>query len=206
MGSMSLLTSHAFWNTKLSLKARMCYSCGFMYYIHTAIYVIFTPVIPLIMLFGLPEEIKLINYFFILPSFIYMHIIFPFWHKSTYGIETASVKLVYGWAHLFALVDRLTNNTMEWQPTGAIHKKDSKYKLFRAGIIIFNLIPAIIWVITSLYYILTNSIWNFLPIFILGLYYFFMVLKVILYRDEPYKKLELETNTLQNEPILEIAT
>ena len=50
MGSMSLLSSKEFWQTKLPVKSRMCYGCGFMYYIHTAVYALFTPVIPLIML------------------------------------------------------------------------------------------------------------------------------------------------------------
>ncbi len=204
MGSMSLLTSRGFWNTKLALKTRMCYGCGFMYYIHTAIYTIFTPVVPLVMLFALPDEIKLINYLLIFPSFVYMHIVYPLWHRATYGIETASVKLVYGWAHLFALIDRIANKAMEWHPTGAAHKKDGKYSMFRVGVVVFNLIPATAWVMAGFWYALTWDTLDFLPIFLLGIYYFCTVIKVVLYKDVVHKKSEPETGVLQGERALEV--
>ena len=133
-----------------------------------------------------------------------MHIIFPLWHRVVYGIEVASVKIVYGWAHLFALVDRIINNRMEWHPTGAVQKKDFRYNLFRIGIVMFNLIPAIIWVAAAFYYILTRDILNFFPIFIMGIYYFAAVVKVVLYEDASHKKSEPETGVLQGERELDV--
>jgi cellulose synthase (UDP-forming) len=136
-----------------------------------------------------------------------MHIVFPLWHRKTYGIEAASVKLVYGWAHLFALIDRITNNAMEWHPTGAVHKsKNNKYDLFRAGVIVFNLIPAIVWIIAAAYYVLTWSMLDFTPILILGMYYFFTVIKVVLYKDATHnKKSHPDAGVLHGERSLEVA-
>lgn len=185
MGSMSLLTSRKFWTTKLPLRTRLCYLSGFMYYIHTAIYAVLTPMIPLIMIFAIPEQIKLANYLLILPSFIYMHVFFPLWHRVQYGIEAASIRTVYGWAHLIAISDKLLQSAMEWQPTGATaRKKNPRYQIFRLGVVFFNLVPALLWIGGALSHIATSAEpLHFVPILVLGIYYFFMVLKITVYRD-----------------------
>jgi cellulose synthase (UDP-forming) len=183
MGSLSLLVSKVFWQTKLPLKTRLCYISGFMYYIHTAIYSIITPSIPLIMLLAFPEKIKLINYLLIFPSVFYIHIVLPLWHKKQYGIETSSVKIIYGWAHLFAGVDRLMKKSMEWQPTGAVHKKDKKYNYFKMMVLFLNFLPSVLWVSLAYYYMYTRDALSFLPMYLLGFYYLFSVLKVVLYKD-----------------------
>ncbi len=186
MGSMSLLASKKFWGADLPLNSRMCFVSGFMYYIHTALYSVLTPVVPLIMLFLIPEEIKVANYLLIFPSFLYMHVIFPLWHRKPYGIEAASVRVVYGWAHLIALFDKVLGSAMEWQPTGAVSKKrDYKYLSFRTGVIVFNFFPAVLWVGAALYQMIYVSTLDFLPIFILGIYYLFVILKIAVYRETP---------------------
>lgn len=185
MGSMSLLTSRKFWTTKLPIRTRLCYLSGFMYYIHTAIYSVLTPLIPLIMIFAIPEQIKLANYLLIFPSLIYMHIFFPLWHRVQYGIEAASIRTVYGWAHLIAITDKLLQSAMEWQPTGATaRKKNPRYRIFRLGVVFFNLVPALFWIAGALAHIATSAEpLHFVPILLLGIYYFFMVLKITVYRD-----------------------
>lgn len=112
-----------------------------------------------------------------------MHIVFPWWHRKPYGIEAAAVRTVYGWAHLIALKDAILDKAQEWQPTGAVHTKDTNYIMFRVGVLLFNLVPAIVWVGVALYYIVTWSLGDFLPIFILGIYYLFIVLKIVVYKD-----------------------
>lgn len=186
MGSMSLLTSRKFWTTPLPLMTRLCYLSGFMYYIHTAIYAVFMPVVPLIMLYAIPEQIQIANYLLILPSVIYMHVVFPLWHKAPYGIEAASVRNIYGWAHLAAIVDRIRDSAMEWQPTGAkSRKRNTKYATFRQNVVILNLVPALLWVGGAVERIaVSREPLHYVPILLLGIYYLFVVLKVVLYRDD----------------------
>lgn len=185
MGSMSLMTSANFWRTSLPLMTRLCYLSGFMYYIHTAIYAVMMPVVPLVMLYAIPEQIVLANYLLILPSFLYMHVVFPLWHRVRYGIEAASVRNIYGWAHLAALLDRIRASAMEWQATGAARQgRNSRYFWFRVGVILFNLVPAMLWVSGAVAQIsVAEQPADFVPILLLGLYYFFVVLKVVVYRD-----------------------
>lgn len=194
MGSMSLLTSAKFWRTELPVMTRLCYLSGFMYYIHTAIYAVMMPVVPLVMLYAIPEQITLANYLLILPSFLYMHVVFPLWHRVRYGIEAASVRNVYGWAHLAALLDKIRASAMEWHATGAARQgRDTRYLWFRTGVIVFNLVPAILWVSGALSHIrASDRPADFVPILLLGLYYFFVVLKVVVYRD-PLSPVPAET-------------
>lgn len=184
MGSMSLLTSSKFWKTRLPLMTRLCYGSGFMYYIHTAIYAVFTPVIPLVMLYAIPEQVDLANYLLILPSIIYMHIVFPLWHRAPYGIEAATVRVAYGWAHLVAVADKIRASAMEWQATGAMSKKkDRRYIWFRTGVVLFNFVPALFWVVGAILHIARTHDLDFVPMLMLGIYYLFVVLKIVVYRD-----------------------
>jgi len=49
--------------------------------------------------------VHLRNYLWILPSTAYNFMIFPFWHRTRYGPEALMAKMLYGWAHVFAVWD-----------------------------------------------------------------------------------------------------
>jgi cellulose synthase (UDP-forming) len=181
MGSLSLLTSSKFWSAKLKMRTRLSYSTGFLYYLHTAVTSFYTPLIPLILLIFLPQDIIIANYLLILPAFIYSQILVPIWHKSTYGVEAWAMRMVYNWAHLFAMWDKLTNKPMEWQPTGSKIKRDRKYTAFRLFQVLFNLIPALVWTSLALYSMFRYDVINFIPIFISGVYYLLVSMKVSFY-------------------------
>ena len=117
-GSMSLMKSNKVWPTKLGFWRRLCLSLGFLYYIHTAIFSIMTPLIPIVIVFALPDQVQLHNYLWIVPSVAYNLIVFPLWNRGRYGIEALMTKSLYGWAHLFAVSDILRKRTAAWQPTG----------------------------------------------------------------------------------------
>jgi cellulose synthase (UDP-forming) len=120
---MSLLGSRKFWATRMRWRTRCCYLSGFCYYAHTALFTFVAPAIPLTMLILLPERVRLINYLFILPSMIYNLIVFPAWHRCRFGPEALMAKLLYGWAHVFALWDICRGKRMGWQPTGGGTRK-----------------------------------------------------------------------------------
>jgi len=119
-GSMSLLGSRKFWTTKMAWRTRCCYLSGFCYYVHTALFTFMAPAIPLVMLIFIPDRVRLINYVFIIPSMIYNVVVFPAWHRSRFGPEAFMAKLLYGWAHLFALWDICRRKRLGWQPISAL--------------------------------------------------------------------------------------
>ena len=149
-GSMSLLGSRKFWATRMRWRTRFCYVSGFCYYVHTAVFTFATPIIPLIMLVFLPGSVRLINYLFIAPSIVYNLAVFPAWHHNRFGPSALMAKLLYGWAHVFALWDILRGKRMGWQPTGGSARK-SKTRRIWAGITVWNGGTGVIWVLLGLW-------------------------------------------------------
>ena len=130
MGSLSLCTSPKFWSTRLPLRARMCYLAGFAYYIITALAVITAPLIPLTLTLFFPERIRLVNYLVLLPALLWLYVVLPLWHHSRFRWDTLSVKLVYGWAHAFAILDLVRRRPMAWRATGE-RARDRRLVWFR---------------------------------------------------------------------------
>jgi cellulose synthase (UDP-forming) len=202
-GSMSLLQSKKFWKTKLSFRARLSYFSGFLYYISTAINSLFLPVIPLLVLFFFADKITINHYLLVLPSFIFAFVIFPIWHNAIYGVEAWAVRSVYGWAHLFAVVDTIIGKSMAWKPTGAKVGKDTRYIMFRVMQFIFNFIPSIVWVtLAAERLVVSQNKILYIPLLISGAHYFFVCLKVTLYskpsEPKPEKRTTKKKNILQS--------
>jgi cellulose synthase (UDP-forming) len=131
MGSMSLLGSRKFWATPMPVVSRLCYLSGFGYYLHTAFMSLLTPVIPLSLLVFWPDVVRVENYALLAPALLYTYVLFPAWHRSRYGLAAFSVRLVYGWAHFFALCDIVRRRPMGWTPTGARQRKDRRMLVLR---------------------------------------------------------------------------
>lgn len=149
-GSMSLLGSRKFWTTRMRLRTRFCYVSGFCYYVHTAVFIFATPIVPLIMLILLPNGVRLVNYVFIVPSIIYNTAVFPAWHHCRFGPSALMAKLLYGWAHVFALWDIVRGKRVGWQPTGGNRRK-SKTRRIWTGIALWNGTTSVIWVLFALW-------------------------------------------------------
>lgn len=136
-GSMSLLGSRKFWATRMRWRTRCCYLSGFCYYVHTALFTFAAPAIPLVMLILIPERVRLINYIFIVPSIIYNLVVFPAWHRCRFGPEAFMAKLLYGWAHLFALWDICRRKRIGWQATGGGKRKAGMRRVW-VGVAVWN--------------------------------------------------------------------
>jgi cellulose synthase (UDP-forming) len=149
-GSMSLLGSRKFWATKMHWRTRFCYLSGFSYYIHTAAFVFATPLIPLTMLAFMPGHVRLINYVFVVPSIIYNFAVFPAWHRCRYGPTAFMAKLLYGWAHFYAITDILRGKRMGWQTTGGLSRKAGTRRIW-TGIIVWNGTTCAAWVLLALW-------------------------------------------------------
>ncbi len=178
-GSMSLLGSRKFWSTRMSLRARLSYCSGFLYYLHTALFTFVGPVVPLVMIYALPDRIGLANYLLIVPSVIYNMIIFPAWHRSAYRLEAWTVKLIYGWAHAFAIVDILRGRRMGWQSTGGTARKSKTRRLW-FGLRWWTLGSALIWVAGALYRLADTGDLRFLPMFLGGMFLLTVVAQALL--------------------------
>lgn len=170
MGSMSLLGSGKFWRTPMGLRTRCCYLSGFCYYAFTAAATFVMPIVPLTLLLAYPEAIRLENYAILLPGLAYGFLVFPAWHRCRYRLEAWSVKLVYGWAHLFALIDLARRRPMGWTPTGAKPARDLRFPAFRVASGAWGLGTAALWLGAASMHAAVRPL-DFLPMLLLGSVY-----------------------------------
>ena len=177
-GSMSLLGSSKFWKMKMRPVTRLCYISGFFYYIHTALSTFFAPLIPIILCAFLPDHVKIVNYLLILPSLLYTMVIFPLWHRSPYRLSAWAVKMVYAWAHFFAIWDIFRGTPMGWQPTGAVIKKRKTRRLW-TGVAIWGGGTALAWMGLAAYRMWTMNAPDFTLVFLTGVFYTLVVGRVL---------------------------
>ncbi len=176
-GSMSLLGSRKFWATRMRFRTRCCYISGFCYYVHTALFTFVAPAIPLVMLIVIPERVRLANYLFIAPSMIYNLVVFPAWHRCRYGPEALMAKLLYGWAHLFALWDISRRKRMGWQTTGGGKRKTGTRRMW-TGLTIWNGGTGVAWVGLAAWRVATDGT-AFIPLLATGLIALFITVMAL---------------------------
>jgi cellulose synthase (UDP-forming) len=176
-GSMSLMRSHKFWNANLPLSTRLCYMSGFCYYIHTAVFSIVGPLIPLILIVGLPNQVHPRNFFWIIPATIFALVVFPLWHEGRYGPSALMAKHLYGWAHAFAILDMVRGKTMGWQATGG----GKKMRVTRMWMVIttWGVLVSVVWVGGSIARMFQYGALSFVFLLATGLVYAVIVLMAI---------------------------
>ncbi|MFJ2753649.1 glycosyltransferase family 2 protein [Streptomyces sp. NPDC087297] len=179
-GSMSLLGSAKFWQTKMRVSSRLCYLSGFLYYIHTALFTFVAPLIPLLLLLTFPEKLTVETLWLVVPSVLYTTTLFPLWHRVPYRLEAWAVRMMYGWAHVFAIFDLLRGRRVGWQATGSEAAKHSRTRRHRVGVWCWGGATALLWVAASAWRMLTRDPADFSLLLASGLFYAVIVARVLL--------------------------
>jgi len=188
LGSMSLLRSKKFWQIKMPFMTRICYMSGFFYYWHTALITFVMPIIPIILVTFLSQQINWINYAFIIPSFFYSFIVFPLWHKADFRLDSGMIdalatKMVYGWSHAFCIFDILRGRPLGWRPTGAASnapksKTHWHVRNARALLFIWGVSTGLAWIGGAAWRMVRSPApWNFLLIMLTGIVNLLVVLR-----------------------------
>ncbi len=131
-GSMMLLSSKRFWSSTMTVRQRACFLSGFVYYLHTALWTFIAPMPAVLMIWKFPHLIALRNYIPLIPAVITTWLVFPRWHRIGYPrLASERIRIVYGYAHFFAVWDALLGRTQEWAVTGAAVRRPGRYRDFR---------------------------------------------------------------------------
>ena len=179
-GSMSLLGSPKFWRTKLGFSTRLCYLSGFCYYLHTAVFTFVTPLIPIMLIVGIPGQVHVRNYLWILPSTMYNFVTFPMWNRTRFGPGAFVAKSLYGWAHVFAVWDILRNKRMGWEATGGGGKKNTR-RIWNA-VAWWGITASVVWVGVCAVRMVQYDPLSFLFVLCAGLVYAAIVAMALLSR------------------------
>jgi cellulose synthase (UDP-forming) len=130
---------------------------GFLYYGTTALMVFAAPLMPLTLVTCFPSHVHLVNYVLLAPALVWNYCGMRLWHRCRFGLETLSVKLTYGWAHVFAIFDLVRGRPMGWTPTGA-KVRDHRVRWFRILAVLWGggtsvlLLAACLWQILDRHY------------------------------------------------------
>ncbi|WP_373034328.1 glycosyltransferase family 2 protein [Streptomyces sp. NRRL B-2790] len=179
-GSMSLLGSAKFWRTRMRFSSRLCYLSGFLYYVHTALFTFAAPAIPIVLLLVYPDKPCVESLWLVLPSVVYTTAVFPLWHRVPYRLEAWAVRMMYGWAHVFAIWDILRGRRLGWQATGSSAAKRNGTGRRTRGVWLWGGGTALLWVGAAVWRTLTLNPYDFALLLSSGLFYALIVGRVLL--------------------------
>ncbi|TDU01698.1 cellulose synthase (UDP-forming) [Streptomyces sp. 846.5] len=152
MASMSMLASlQDFWRIRMRFASRLCYISGFIYYIETALLTFTTPLIALTLLVRYPDQLQATNMWMVLPSVLYLTVVYPLWHRNPYRLEAWATRVMYGWAHVFAIWDVVRRRPMGWQPSGSSGARKNKTRRFWGGVWFWSAPTAVLWPVLAVW-------------------------------------------------------
>jgi cellulose synthase (UDP-forming) len=179
-GTVGLLFGKRFWGAKLPFYGRLCYISGLVYYIYTALFTFVVPALTILILAFLPNVLLLRNMIFMAPVLIYSVVIIPRWHRAPYRLEAWSIRVIAGWAHLFAYWDASRGKRLGWNPSGGNKKKQDGRRRFWACFLIWTVGSALVWTGLAMWRMMTMNPYNFIVLFALGLFELLVAFRVIL--------------------------
>ncbi|MEN3317653.1 MAG: hypothetical protein V7643_1054 [Mycobacterium sp.] len=106
---------------RMTLRQRLCFWAGLMYYVTTAVNVVVLYVPGLIMSTFFPAQVQPTQFVpFLLGLWVYL-VLLPWVSKGRWRFEVLRLQMAYSFAHLLAIAHRLRGHTAGWTPTGAVH-------------------------------------------------------------------------------------
>lgn len=119
-GSMSLLADRSFHaTTRLSVRQKLCFWSGFLYFITTALGALAAPLPGLAMVWFFPAFVAPWNSVWLVGALLLWTLVLPLTMRSRWRIDVLRVQVLYSFAHLTAIAHVLTGRTRAWVPTGA---------------------------------------------------------------------------------------
>jgi cellulose synthase (UDP-forming) len=179
-GTMSLLRHRKFWRARMSLYTRMCYLSGFVGYVYTAIFTFVAPALSVSLLLFAPGELTLTSLAFVAPALFYAGVIYPLWHRAPYRLEAWSVRVVSGWAHVFAFWDVLRRKHRAWKPSGSGKGGQDGRRRFWAGLIVWSGGTSVLWAGLAFWRMVTMNPYTLFLIFVLGVFQVVVVGRILI--------------------------
>jgi cellulose synthase (UDP-forming) len=103
--------------TTTTLRQRLCFWSGFLYYFSPAINAFMAPLPVVIMVFLMPEHIFAANMLPLTGSLILWLVIYPLVFRGGWRIDVLRAQMIYSFAHALAIFDVFRGRTAEWIPT-----------------------------------------------------------------------------------------
>jgi cellulose synthase (UDP-forming) len=175
-GNAGVVFSRRLWSVPMAIPARLTYISGFFYYTYTGLLIFFGPILPIVMLAFLPGQIRLRNFIVLLPAMLTGFVLYPLWHRSSYGPSVWSLGIARGWAHAFAIWDGARGKTMGWHPS---RTPGSSLRRFRIGVTWWSGGMAMLWLALAIWRMVTIGYLQFAVLLFFALLNLAMVSRVV---------------------------
>ncbi|MCZ9635135.1 glycosyltransferase family 2 protein [Rhodococcus sp. BH5] len=124
-GSITLLLSGNAQRHPLTIRQRICFWAGFIYYISTAINVFAVHIPGIVMAVFFPLEVRAAHFApFLAGAWIYF-VLLPRMSKSRWRFEVMRTQMAYSFSHAVAIFHKLTGRTQDWVATGTVGRGSS---------------------------------------------------------------------------------
>jgi cellulose synthase (UDP-forming) len=128
------------------------------------------------MLAFLPGQIRLRNFLILLPAMLTGFVLYPLWHRSTYGPGVLPLGVARGWAHVFAIWDGARGKSMGWHPS---RTPGSSLRRFRIGVTGWSGGAALVWLGLAVWRTATLGALQFAVLLFFGLLNLAVVSRVV---------------------------
>ncbi len=123
-GSMSLLADKSFHkNPIFTVRQRLSFWSGFLYYISTGVNIFAAPLPGLTMLWIFPQYISPHNTAWLLGAVLLWYFVLPTVMRGHWRLDVLRVQQLYSFAHAVAIMHVLTGRTKEWVATGSANTR-----------------------------------------------------------------------------------
>jgi cellulose synthase (UDP-forming) len=141
-GATSLIWTRHMWRVQMPWKSRLPYLAGWLWNLTTAVRTLVLPLIPIVLLAFLPQQIQLRNAILLIPGVITGTVLYPLWHNARWPLGTWPLAIAVGWAQTLSLWDYSRGKVMSWQASRG--PKDATRR-FRKAVLAWNGTLAIAW-------------------------------------------------------------
>jgi cellulose synthase (UDP-forming) len=165
------------WRVAMPWKSRLPYIAGWLWNLTTAMRTLFLPLIPVMLLLFLPEQIQLRNAVLLLPSVITGTLLYPLWHNAKWPIGTWALSIAVGWAQALSLWDYARGKVMSWQ---ASRGPGDATRRFRKAVLLWNGMLAFAWIGLAAYRIAQTGSDRFTIVALFGIVNLIIIGRVVL--------------------------
>jgi cellulose synthase (UDP-forming) len=130
-GSMGLLADAQFHRSNLTLKQKLCFWTGFLYYMTSALAPFTIPLPGLLMLWCFPHQIRPMNYLPMIGTIFVWSTVMPRVTDHRWSPLVVRIQVLIGFCHAIAFVDLLRGRTTDWVPTGAAPRTTTARRVTR---------------------------------------------------------------------------
>ncbi len=149
-GSMRLILSRFFWQSRLPTWQKLIYLCGACYYPSTALSLLVALLQLSVMVLWLYQDVHWYVIILFLPKLLLIYIVMPLWNQAAWGLHSVKAAVTFSWAYFIAIWDLLQGQTEGWIATGS-QQRSARYQRFRQLLRVYCLAHAILLVPIALH-------------------------------------------------------